>query len=48
MNDEIILTATTYILCVAFIIRFSIPCLIEWLEAIDIDETTEGSEHHDE
>ena len=44
---EFILTALAYIACVAFLIRYTIPHMLEWLEAMSIDETTEGREHHD-
>lgn len=41
---EIILTILALIVCWIFIVRFSIPRLLEWLEAMSIDETSVGKE----
>lgn len=46
-KGEIILTALMAYVGIRLMIRFSIPMLIEWLDTISIDETTEGSEDHD-
>lgn len=41
---EILQTLLALILCWIFIVRFSIPRLLEWLEAMSIDETSVGKE----
>jgi hypothetical protein len=41
---EILQTILALILCWIFIVRFSIPRLLEWLEAMSIDETSVGKE----
>ena len=47
-KSEIILTILAVIVCCVFMIRYSIPLLIEWLEALSIDETTIMMEDDDE
>lgn len=39
-KGEIILTGIAVIVCCVFMIRYSIPQLLEWLEAVSIEETT--------
>lgn len=46
-KSEIILTILAVIACCVFMIRYSIPLLLEWLEALSIDETTTMTEDHD-
>ena len=39
--SEMILTALSLIACWIFMIRYSVPMLEEWLEAMTTDDTTE-------
>jgi hypothetical protein len=43
-KNEIILTGLAAIVCCVFMIRYSIPLLLEWLECLDIDDTTTGED----
>lgn len=37
---EIILTIPALIVCWIFMVRYSMPMLLEWLEAMNTDETS--------
>ena len=47
-KGEIILTGLAAIVCCVFMIRHSIPLLLEWLDTMNIDDTTTGKDDRHE
>lgn len=47
-KSEIILTILALIVGSFIMIRFSIPMLLEWLDAVSIDDTTTGKDERHE